>query len=59
MRLYLFGTYKDKSMNLAYEDCKSFGIIVYKIVNNEDNTISICNMDTSEVNIYKPSGELI
>lgn len=59
MRLYLFGTYKEKSMNLAYEDCKSFGIIVYKIVNNEDDTISIHNMDTSEVNVYKPTGELL
>ena len=59
MRLYLFGTYNEKSMNLVYEDCKSFGIIVYKIVNNEDDTINICNMNTSEVNVYKPSGELL
>ena len=59
MRLYLFGSCNEKKLNMIHEDCKSFDIIIYNILNNEDNTISICNMDTSEVNIYKPTGELI
>jgi hypothetical protein len=59
MRLYLFGSCKDIKLKMIYEDCKSFNINVYNIVNNKDDTISICNMDTSEVNIYKASGELI
>jgi len=59
MRLYLFGSCNEKKLNMIHEDCKSFDIIVYNIVNNEDDTINICNMDTSEVNIYKPTGELL
>jgi transcription elongation factor Elf1 len=59
MRLYLFGSHNDEKLNMVYEDCKSLNINVYNIVNNKDDTISICNIDTSEVNIYKASGELI
>ena len=59
MRLYLFGSCSEKKLDMIHEYSKSFNIIIYNILNNEDNTISICNMDTSEFNIYKPSGELI
>jgi DNA-directed RNA polymerase subunit RPC12/RpoP len=59
MRLYLFGSCKDEKLKMIYEDCKSFDINVYNIVNNKNDTFSICNMNSSEVNIYKASGELI
>ena len=56
MRLYLFGSCSEKKLDMIHEYCKSFNIVVYNIVNKYE-TISICNMNTSEVNIYKPSGE--
>jgi hypothetical protein len=58
LRLYLFGSYKESKMTLALENCKSFNITIYHIVDNSNGTISIHNMDNNENSIYSISGEL-
>lgn len=59
LRLYLFGNYSESKMKSAYEDCKSFDISIYNIVDNQDETISIYRMENNEIKNYRISGEEI
>jgi hypothetical protein len=53
LRLYLFGSYSESKKKSAHEDCKSFNILIYNMVDNGNGTIIINNMDDNEMMTFE------